>query len=294
MAHRDLAAQAPDLVAWLGDYIYESGAATVGDDGVVRSHGTPEPKDLAAYRDRYALYKSDPDLQAAHAAAPWFVIWDDHEVENNYAGITPQDPADLDGFAERRRQAYQAWWEHQPVDLPPPPDDGSDYRIYRERPWGGLLDITLLDGRQYRTDQACGDATLDLDPACPETFDTDRTMLGDAQELSERIEGFARAARQVAGDHHAVDDGPLFHGGRQRGRDEADAERDVPADRVDLGTPRGQPHSMPGRRSGVAQRGAGTARLDRAHISSNRDCGLAFCFVARLNAKPVPTFANAL
>ena len=182
VAHRDLAAQAPDLVAWLGDYIYESGAATVGADGVVRSHGTPEPKDLAAYRDRYALYKSDPDLQAAHAAAPWFVIWDDHEVENNYAGTTPQDPADLDGFAERRRQAYQAWWEHQPVDLPPPPDDGSEYRIYRERPWGDLLDITLLDGRQYRTDQACGDATLDLDPACPETFDTDRTMLGDAQE----------------------------------------------------------------------------------------------------------------
>jgi alkaline phosphatase D len=180
-AHRDLAAQEPDFVMWLGDYIYESGAAEVGGD-VVRSHGTPEPTDLAAYRDRYALYKSDPDLQASHAAAPWYVIWDDHEVENNYAGLTPQDDADAAGFAERRRQAYQAWWEHQPVDLPPPPDDGSDYRIYRERPWGGLLDITLLDGRQYRTDQACGDVTLNLDPPCAETFDADRTMLGDEQE----------------------------------------------------------------------------------------------------------------
>ena len=79
----------------------------------------PEPADLAGYRNRYALYKSDPDLQAAHASTPWFVIWDDHEVENDYAG----DPARTRRAAptrsgERRAAAYQAWWEHQPVRLP--------------------------------------------------------------------------------------------------------------------------------------------------------------------------------
>lgn len=180
-AHADIAAQQPDFVAFLGDYIYESGPYPVGEDGVVRSHDGPEPKDLVAYRNRYALYKSDPQLQAAHAACPWFVIWDDHEVENNYAGIVPQDPADADGFAERRQQAYQAWWEHQPVALPAPPEQG-EYRIYRSARWGSLLDVALLDGRQYRSDQACGDVSLNLDPPCPETFDTARTMIGDEQE----------------------------------------------------------------------------------------------------------------
>jgi len=180
-AHADIAAQQPDFVAFLGDYIYESGPYPVGENGVVRSHEGPEPKDLVAYRNRYALYRSDPQLQAAHAACPWFVIWDDHEVENNYAGLVPQDPADSNGFAERRQQAYQAWWEHQPVALPPP-DAQGEYRIHRAARWGSLLDIALLDGRQYRSDQACGDVSLNLDPPCPETFDEARTMIGDEQE----------------------------------------------------------------------------------------------------------------
>ena len=187
-AWADVAAARPDLVVFLGDYIYESGAATVGVGGVVRSHGTPEPTTLEAYRDRYALYKSDPDLQAAHAACPWIITWDDHEVENNYAGLTPQDPADAAGFAERRRAAYQAWWEHQPVALPPPVDGLTIYRTAR---WGDLLELVVLDGRQYRTDQACGDPGLSLDPPCDETFDATRTMLGDEQEawLFEQIAG---------------------------------------------------------------------------------------------------------
>ena len=180
-AHADIAAQQPDFVAFLGDYIYESGPYPIGQNGVVRSHDGPEPKDLVAYRNRYALYKGDPQLQAAHAACPWFVIWDDHEVENNYAGLVPQDPADTEGFAERRQQAYQAWWEHQPVALPAPAAQG-EYRIYRAARWGSLLDIALLDGRQYRSDQACGDVSLNLDPPCPETFDDTRTMIGDEQE----------------------------------------------------------------------------------------------------------------
>ncbi|TPW13900.1 MAG: phoD [Acidimicrobiaceae bacterium] len=182
-AQRDLADKQPDFAIWLGDYIYEGNQAA-GIDGVnVRSHGTDEIVSIDDYRNRYALYKTDPDLQAAHAACPWYVIWDDHEVENNYAGLTPQDAADQAAFAQRRRDAYQAWWENQPVALPPPGDDPqAEYRIYRAARWGSLLNLTLLDGRQYRSDQACGDPGLSLEPACPETFDEARTMLGDEQE----------------------------------------------------------------------------------------------------------------
>jgi len=181
-AHRDIAEQQPDFVLWLGDYIYEGGAATLGpDSSAVRTHNTPEVTDLAGYRDRYALYKTDTNLQASHRACPWFVIWDDHEVENNYAGEIPQDPADLAGFGDRRRAAYTAWWEHQPVRLDPPPAIG-EYRIYRDAAWGDLLGFTMLDTRQYRSDQACGDSTLSLDPACSATFEPDRTLTGDEQE----------------------------------------------------------------------------------------------------------------
>jgi alkaline phosphatase D len=198
-AHADIAAQQPDFVAFLGDYIYESGPYPVGENGVVRSHDGPEPTDLIAYRNRYALYRSDPQLQAAHAACPWFVIWDDHEVENNYAALVPQDPADADGFAERRQQAYQAWWEHQPVALPPPPEQG-EFRMYRAARWGSLLDIALLDGRQYRSDQACGDVSLNVAPPCPETFDPARTMIGDEQEqwLLDQLGGHTAAWSVIA------------------------------------------------------------------------------------------------
>ncbi len=179
-AHADIASQGLDFVVFLGDYIYEGrGVATVGENDTVRTHGDAEADTLDGYRTRYALYKSDPDLQAAHASCPWFVTWDDHEVENNYAADLPQDGSDPAAFAERRRQAYQAWWEHQPVDLPPP---GDDFVVHRAARWGDLLELAILDGRQYRSDQACGDPSLSLDPPCPETFDETRTMLGDEQE----------------------------------------------------------------------------------------------------------------
>jgi len=181
-AHADIADQQPDFLVWLGDYIYEGGGGSVGKDGRVRSHVTAEPTTLADYRNRYALYKSDPDLQAAHAVCPWFVIWDDHEVENNYAGLSPQNPADAAGFAERRYEAYQAWWEHMPVRLEPPAAADADYVIYRAVQWGDLLGITLLDTRQYRTDQACNDVTLSTEPPCDELFEEGRTLTGDRQE----------------------------------------------------------------------------------------------------------------
>jgi alkaline phosphatase D len=176
-AYDDMVKQSPDLVVFLGDYIYEGGT---GEPGTVRENNSEEPKDLVAYRNRYALYKSDPLLQAAHAACPWVVTWDDHEVENNYAGFVPQDAADAEGHAARRAAAYQAWWEHMPVRMAAPID--GQLSIYRRISWGGLVNMLVLDGRQYRDDQACADAVLNVEPACPEASLPERSMLGSEQE----------------------------------------------------------------------------------------------------------------
>ncbi|MFM8338099.1 MAG: alkaline phosphatase D family protein, partial [Opitutaceae bacterium] len=102
MAREDL-----DLVVHLGDYIYEGAAHR----GRPRVHNGGEIFTLEDYRLRYALYKSDPALRAAHAMAPWIVTWDDHEVANNYAGDIPDKPASRDEFLRRRAAAYQAYFE---------------------------------------------------------------------------------------------------------------------------------------------------------------------------------------
>ncbi|MGI9646318.1 MAG: alkaline phosphatase D family protein [Ilumatobacteraceae bacterium] len=177
-AYRDLAGWGPDLVVFLGDFIYEGAA---GAPQAVRLHEGPEPTDLTGYRARYATYLSDPQLQAARAACPWLVVWDDHEVENNYAGLVSQDDADPEQFARRRQMAYRAWWEHTPTRLPPPGDVGTDYPIHRGIDVGELVRISALDGRQHRSDQVC-EATLELGAPCAGWDDPDRTMLGADQE----------------------------------------------------------------------------------------------------------------
>ena len=164
----------PDLVVHLGDYIYEGGA----NPSAARQHNSAEIMTLDAYRNRYGLYKGDPALQGIHAACPWVVTWDDHEVENNYAGLVPQVPAEAPTFAARRAAAYQAWWEHQPVRLPPP--SGPDLRIYRNVDWGRLARFHVLDTRQYRSDQPCG--TVDVGPTCDARTVAERTLLGAEQE----------------------------------------------------------------------------------------------------------------
>ena len=179
-AYGDMVEQSPDVIAFLGDYIYEGGVGTL-DDTTVRLHNSDEPKDLVSYRNRYGLYKSDPLLQNAHALCPWIITWDDHEVENNYANLTPQDAADVDGYAARRAAAYQAWWEHMPVRLDAPVDDSL--KIYRQFAWGDLINMLVVDGRQYRDDQACGDAVFQTTPACDEASLPTRTMLGVEQEM---------------------------------------------------------------------------------------------------------------
>jgi alkaline phosphatase D len=194
-AHRHIAADAPDLVFFLGDYIYES---TWGRDHV-RSHGAPEPYSLADYRARYALYRSDPDLQAAHAACPWLVTWDDHEVDNDYADDRPEDGMDRESFLARRAAAYRAYYEHMPLPSRMRPS-GPDMRIYTQAGWGSLARFYLLDCRQYRSWQACprpgrrgGSNTVDV-AECARLAAPGRTMLGRAQERW--LDGALAASRQ--------------------------------------------------------------------------------------------------
>jgi alkaline phosphatase D len=182
-AHTHLATEDVDLVFFLGDYVYEEGS----DPESFQPYTSEAPVDLASYRKRWAEYKGDQGLRDAHARCPWVCTWDDHEVENDYAGDIAQDanPADAaasDRFAERRAQAYQAFYEHTPVRLDPP--EGADYRIYRGVRWGTLARFYVLDGRQYRTNQACDETRVlaAAGPLCAEALEDTRTMLGEAQE----------------------------------------------------------------------------------------------------------------
>ena len=168
-AHRHMSEEDLDLVIQVGDYIYEG----TGNPTQLRPHeGTTEPITLENYRNRHAQYKTDADLQACHAAFPWVVVLDDHEIDNNWADEVPQDPPAQphDAFLARRAAAFQAYYEHMPLRRSSIPS-GIDIQLYRRLTFGDLLDIHVLDTRQYRSDQ---DQALRLDPT--------RTILGDEQE----------------------------------------------------------------------------------------------------------------
>jgi alkaline phosphatase D len=173
-AYGRLAEEEPDLVLHLGDYLYELPAGA----GLhrVRRHVGGEADDLASYRRRYAQYKTDPDLQALHAAAPWAVVFDDHEVDDNWAGWTPRD-RERD-FAGRRADAFRAYYEHLPLRRRSIPR-GPRIQAYRRLPWGDLATVHLMDTRQYRYDQVCGDTRA---IGCSARLTADRTMLGRTQE----------------------------------------------------------------------------------------------------------------
>lgn len=170
MAKADL-----DMVIHLGDYIYEGG---IRKDGV-RKHNGPEIITLEDYRNRHALYKTDPHLQATHAAFPWLVTWDDHEFDNNYADdISEEKNIDPQKFMQRRADAYKAYYENMPlrkVQLP----TGPDMRLYRSMSFGRLANLAVLDTRQYRTDQPNNDKQSDL---VGDALRTDAEMLGKEQE----------------------------------------------------------------------------------------------------------------
>lgn len=173
-AYRRMAEDHPDLVLHLGDYQYEGKGRT----GLPREHAGPETMDLATYRLRHAQYKTDPDLQAAHAVAPWLLIWDDHEVDNNYAGLMPEKPAEATTFAERRTAAYRAYYENMPLRRASIPA-GPTMQLFRRIQWGELATFHMLDTRQYRDDQACGDGWR---TGCTDADLASRSLPGATQE----------------------------------------------------------------------------------------------------------------
>jgi alkaline phosphatase D len=198
-AYRHMREENLDALLFLGDYIYEYPNAA----NAVRSPGGGWTLTLDDYRRRYALHRSDAELRAMHAACPWLVTWDDHEVQNDYTGTQPGDsgPAVPD-FATRRAAAYQAFYEHMPLRASVLARGmaglarGAEMRIYSQVRFGNLANLMLLDARQYKDPQACPKdgkpGSSYLDPAtCPEWDDPKRTMLGAQQEawLSSALSG---------------------------------------------------------------------------------------------------------
>ncbi len=186
-AYKHMAGEDLDLVAHLGDYIYEG--SPINDR--VRRHNSTEIITADDYRNRYALYKSDPLLKQAHANFPWIVVWDDHEVDNNYAGLVPEDKQTKEEFAKRQAAAYQVYYEHMPLRRSVL-KAGNKVEIYRRLNFGNLASFYMLDTRQYRSDQPCGDGSK---PACPESLDEKQTIMGSAQEkwlMSEMRQSKAR------------------------------------------------------------------------------------------------------
>ncbi|MGW6461412.1 alkaline phosphatase D family protein, partial [Streptomyces sp. NPDC055078] len=181
--YRHLAAEDLHAVFHLGDYLYEHPVDSVGGarnhtDRPLPAHFNRETVTLEDYRLRYGLYRTDPDLRAAHAAHPFVVTWDDHETENNYAGAVPDNGVSPEDFLLRRAAAYRAYWENQPLRAPQQPQ-GPDIRLYRRLHFGRLAQFDVLDTRQYRSDQAYGDGWQRPGPA---SEDPARTVLGSAQE----------------------------------------------------------------------------------------------------------------
>ncbi len=201
-AYRHMRDENLDLVMFLGDYMYEYPSSRPKD---IRPTTGGWVNTLAGYRQRYALHKSDLDLQAMHAAAPWLVSWDDHEVQNDYAGTHPGDSGrPVEDFLARRRAAYQAFYEHMPVrrenfDALLSSGD-NNARVFGSSKFGQLATLYLLDTRQFRDPQACNPnnkpGASKLDPSsCAIWNDPQRTLLGPQQE-SWLKHGFETSATQ--------------------------------------------------------------------------------------------------
>ena len=185
-SYRHLADENPEFVLFLGDYIYET---IEQKRPIVRRHSDGiEAATLPTYRNRYAQYRLDQDLQRLHAEVPALVVWDDHEVQNDYADKWSQYFDDPELFLLRRAAAYQAFYEHMPLRTILSRPEGPRMRIYDRFTFGDLIEVSMIDGRQYRSREACyappdkGGTHLETDAACPERRESGRTMLGFAQE----------------------------------------------------------------------------------------------------------------
>lgn len=170
-----------DAVIFAGDYIYELPKLDLAGDGH-REWWSDPPTDLDGFRLRYAQVRSDGSIQAAHAAAPWWVMWDDHEITDNYwsggGGLFDSAGGPIE---PRRVAAYQAWWEHQPVRLAAPADGLLD--VHRSAVIGDLADLILIDTRQHADEPPCRDSSvLDFGLDCEARNNPDLSLLGADQE----------------------------------------------------------------------------------------------------------------
>jgi alkaline phosphatase D len=183
--YRHLADENPDLVMYLGDYIYEY---IEKRHPTVRQHSDGvEATTLPTYRNRYAQYHTDPDLQRLRAETSGLITWDDHEVENDYAGEWSASLIEPEKFLLRRAAAYRAFYEHMPLSPRLSRPNGPDMRIYDRFDFGTLARVSMLDGRQYRSKPACygpgkGRAHLETAETCPELMSDSRSMIGTEQE----------------------------------------------------------------------------------------------------------------
>jgi alkaline phosphatase D len=185
-AYRHLADENPDLVLFLGDYIYES--IDHNPNNVRRHSDGIEASTLSTYRNRYSQYRLDPDLQRLHAEVPALITWDDHEVQNDYADQWSETFDEPSTFLRRRAAGYQAFYEHMPLRPSRSRPDGPNMRVYDRFTFGNLAKISMIDGRQYRSREACygppkqGGGHLVTDANCIERLDESRSMIGAAQE----------------------------------------------------------------------------------------------------------------
>jgi alkaline phosphatase D len=172
-AHALLARENVDFVINTGDYIYGDVAWPTGIG--VRKDPQQEARTVDQYRGKYALYRSDPNLQKVHANFAFIDIWDDHEVQNNYAGGAPDGGSEIGTpySVARRNAAYKAWFEVMPTY-----SYGGRTRMYHKAAFGKSMDLFVLDERQYRSSQPCGKGPF---PDCPDAGG-DGTFLGAAQQ----------------------------------------------------------------------------------------------------------------
>ena len=229
-----------DAIFHYGDYIYEgpsSAGCPVSSTGAqrtracFRSHVGEEIYSLDDYRRRYAQYKTDPDLQAAHAAAAFLPSYDDHEIDNNWAGHEDQDGTPPAVFRLRRQAAMQAWYENMPVRRSQWPL-GSSVRMHRRLDYGDLLRIHVLDTRQYRSGQICNGQTDRI--ACRPRDDASHPSILGAAQAAWLEEGLGGGARWNLLAQQVMVMPMLYPASRAAGRSNADSWSGYPASRERL------------------------------------------------------------
>ncbi|HEY7774379.1 MAG TPA: alkaline phosphatase D family protein [Marinagarivorans sp.] len=184
-------ANLPDLdaIIHLGDYIYEyasDGYASKKAEAMGRSvMPAHELLTLADYRQRYAQYRQDEDLQAAHRAAPFIAVWDDHEVANDAWREGAENHNDGEGaYRDRLEAALRAYAEWMPIR---PPVDEDIALLARNFEFGQLVNLSMLDtrlvGRDKQLDLAAYFSSGEFDAAAyaADIGDSSRTLLGVSQ-----------------------------------------------------------------------------------------------------------------